>query len=312
MTDTTKNFNYTTFEVKMKNGENKRFYAPDSEELFNILDVDSIQQKLELKTTKTIDYLIVTTNSNKLRVLEIIDKNIKIENIFDNFSKSTIIKNSSLGQLLKVYSSQKSSTYMTTIGDVNYQGFKWIAFPFSVNYLNKLAKAELVKDTGKPVEKENKNSNKGKMVAILDKNNSKRMPLCTKADTTLKEEKILSLYLNYYLNDLGLKAISDTELPEKALFNISTLGDKYFGLYLDTLVEENKFLESNRSQQAMLAILGYPEFLSASEHLAGTFFEAIYYSAVIQENQDVLEKIHSVVDSLMFKNEKKAVVSFED
>lgn len=311
MTENTQNYNYTTFEVKMKNGENKRFYAPDSEELFNLLDVDSIQQKLDMKTTKTIDYLLVTTNSYKLRVLEVVDKNIKIENIFDNFSKSTIIKNSSLGQLLKVYKSQKSSTYMTTIGDVNYQGFKWVAFPFSVNYLNKNAKAELQKDTGKPVEKENKKSN-NKMVAILDKNNSKRMPLCTKADTTLKEEKILALYLNWYLNDLGLKAVSDTELPEKALFNISTLGDKYFGLYLDTLVEENKFLESNRSQQAILAILGYPEFLSASEHLAGTFFESIYYSAVIQKNQDVLEKIHSVVDSLMFKNEKKAVVSFED
>lgn len=114
---------------------------------------------------------------------------------------------------------------------------------------------------------------------------------------TKDENAALKSYINYYLNDLGLKMIE--KIGDDNYYELSTLGDAK--LKYDLRVEYSiapkdlTILESNEYMKMVLVNLGYFEFFTIPNHLSGTFFEALYFCAIAQNNDKVKNKLQKAI-----------------
>lgn len=110
-------------------------------------------------------------------------------------------------------------------------------------------------------------------------------------------EESLQDYLNYYLQDLQLKALD----KEKNHYPLSSLAVRGKGLLTYAVAEHFpklvmlERLLSNESMQLALGRLGYYEFLEVDAHLAALFFEALYASAALQGKHEIRRQLEGVL-----------------
>lgn len=108
-----------------------------------------------------------------------------------------------------------------------------------------------------------------------------------------KEGNILKRVLNYYLYELGLTPLKEIEnyTPEQ-VFYLSTKGDFEIGLQLKKLSPiEASYFEQNQVMRDAMITLGFREVIGCNIHLVGSLFEALYYIACIQGNNDISNRI---------------------
>lgn len=108
-----------------------------------------------------------------------------------------------------------------------------------------------------------------------------------------KEGNILKRVLNYYLYELGLTPLKEIEnyTPEQ-VFYLSTKGDFEIGLQLKKLSPiEASYFEQNQVMRDAMITLGFREVIGCNIHLIGSLFEALYYIACIQGNNDISNRI---------------------
>lgn len=127
----------------------------------------------------------------------------------------------------------------------------------------------------------------GKPISIGEYNSSEM--------TSTQEGQALKIHLNYYLERLGLKKISNLTTEVNDLFYLGTIGDAFLSYYIKSNYAlkstYSELILSNKFQQSILVHLGFIEFMSVNPHLAGTFFETIIYCAKLQNNDEFLNKI---------------------
>lgn len=119
-----------------------------------------------------------------------------------------------------------------------------------------------------------------------------RIPFDLKcADNSSSEDNILEKHLNFYLKNIGLQTIN--KIDNFNYFYLSSVGDSLLStdLLLNYDLKYNLYnkVVSNKNQQFALVYLGNMEFLTIPEHLAGTFFEAIYFCSKVQNNKEVTD-----------------------
>lgn len=108
-----------------------------------------------------------------------------------------------------------------------------------------------------------------------------------------KEGNILKRVLNYYLYELGLTPLKEIEnyTPEQ-VFYLSTKGDFEIGLQLKKLSPiEASYFEQNQVMRDAMITLGFREVIGCNIHLIGSLFEALYYIACVQGNNDISNRI---------------------
>ena len=108
-----------------------------------------------------------------------------------------------------------------------------------------------------------------------------------------KEGNILKRVLNYYLYELGLTPLKEIEnyTPEQ-VFYLSTKGDFEIGLQLKKLSPiEASYFEQNQVMRDAMITLGFREVIGVNIHLIGSLFEALYYIACVQGNNDISNRI---------------------
>ena len=108
-----------------------------------------------------------------------------------------------------------------------------------------------------------------------------------------KEGNILKRVLNYYLYELGLTPLKEIEnyTPEQ-VFYLSTKGDFEIGLQLKKLPPiEASYFEQNQVMRDAMITLGFREVIGVNIHLVGSLFEALYYIACVQENNDISNRM---------------------
>lgn len=119
------------------------------------------------------------------------------------------------------------------------------------------------------------------------------------------EGLFLKYNINKYLSSLNLKEIKDEYLISSMLYLYSTLGDAHLKVKCLELTHKPIYLEAIISNEAMklcMVRLGFPDFINADAHLAGTFFETIYYIAIMQKNREVIDLLNSVVFGMIGKD----------
>lgn len=125
-----------------------------------------------------------------------------------------------------------------------------------------------------------------------------------------QEAKSLSKCLNKLLEQFTLLKLKD-EILEKhlMLYEFSTKGDKLINFDLqemDLSKSLTVYYNGNSAMRYALVNLGVDLATNMNDHLAGTFFEAIYYIAHIQKRDDVKDML---LQNLTGKNYRKIDVS---
>lgn len=121
--------------------------------------------------------------------------------------------------------------------------------------------------------------------------------VASKELTSVQEESVLKTSINHYLIKFGLRPI-DEESNKYPLHYLSTKGDTLLGYALLDYFTNRKVLKqllTNESMKLALGRMGYHEFLEANTHLAGTFFEVIYACAMLQNKNEVRQKMEKVL-----------------
>lgn len=108
-----------------------------------------------------------------------------------------------------------------------------------------------------------------------------------------KEGNILKRVLNYYLYELGLIPLKEIEnYTSEQVFYLSTKGDFEIGLQLKKLSPiEASYFEQNQVMRDAMITLGFREVIGVNIHLVGSLFEALYYIACVQGNNDISNRI---------------------
>ena len=108
-----------------------------------------------------------------------------------------------------------------------------------------------------------------------------------------KEAPILKSVLNYYLYELGLKPLKEIQdYTAEQVFYFSTKGDFEIDLQLRKLPAiERWYFEQNKAMRDAMITLGFREVIGCNIHLIGSLFEALYYIACIQGNNDISNRI---------------------
>ena len=108
-----------------------------------------------------------------------------------------------------------------------------------------------------------------------------------------KEAPILKSVLNYYLYELGLKPLKEIQdYTAEQVFYFSTKGDFEIDLQLRKLPSiERWYFEQNKAMRDAMITLGFREVIGVNIHLIGSLFEALYYIACIQGNNDISNRI---------------------
>ncbi|MFS1663215.1 hypothetical protein [Streptococcus sp. zg-JUN1979] len=133
--------------------------------------------------------------------------------------------------------------------------------------------------------------------------------------TVEQEEILLRDSINYYLTKLGLKTLSKETLETYPLYSLSTKGDALLKVNLMDYFEDyytHTYFVSNRSMQMAMARLGFIEFLDVNWHIPGTFFEALYFLAYIQDNNDIKHELEVLLLGERVLKEKALVIHFEE
>lgn len=108
-----------------------------------------------------------------------------------------------------------------------------------------------------------------------------------------KEAPILKSVLNYYLYELGLKPLKEIQdYTAEQVFYFSTKGDFEIDLQLRKLPAiERWYFEQNKAMRDAMITLGFREVIGVNIHLIGSLFEALYYIACVQGNNDISNRI---------------------
>lgn len=250
---------------------NKRYLSPDPKLILKLEPNAKLAEVPNIKTCKTIDYILLHKASGN--VLDLVD----ITSEQDTIEKT-----------LKKYSSN-------TIKKQN-----------NINHLLRdISIEELSQDV---VEWVNKIDEEFEFLPIPFGT------LVSENVNTNKEGTLLKEHLNYYLEKLGLKKIKN--ISDIDCYNLSSLGDGYFSIELKSKYKlldksHSNLIYSNEMQKFCLMSLGFLEFINCTTHLAGTFFETIFFIAKIQNRNDVIIKlINPIIE--YFEWEEMTMPIFED
>lgn len=112
-----------------------------------------------------------------------------------------------------------------------------------------------------------------------------------------KEAPILKSVLNYYLYELGLKPLKEIQdYTAEQVFYFSTKGDFEIDLQLRKLPAiERWYFEQNKAMRDAMITLGFREVIGVNIHLIGSLFEALYYIACVQGNNDISNRIFNAL-----------------
>lgn len=257
--------------------EGERYLSPDIRLLQLILPEKSFVQATAIKTAKTVNYLIGHKNAgNNIDLINISKEKGSISSVLEKNAGQIIKTENNVAHLLKDKIVKKETNQGSIPRNNNTN---------KISLSEKLEKATLERVT----------TEIPKLVVY------KPLPynVLVSSDNTNRENEFLIEHLNYYLKKLGLKQIKN--ISSYRIFDLSTIGDKMIAL--DLLLEHGitssitdvNIINSNRLQQFAMAYLGFIEFLYAPEHLAGTFFETIYAISKIQGNQELSNKLTSIL-----------------
>lgn len=256
--------------------EGERYLSPDIRLLQLILPEKSFVQATAIKTAKTVNYLVGHKNAgNNIDLINISKEKGSISSVLEKNAGQIIKTENNVAHLLKE-KVVKKETNQGTIPRTNAN---------KISLSEKLEKATLERFT----------TETSKLVVY------KPLPynVLVSGDNTNRENELLIEHLNYYLKKLGLKQIKN--ISSYRIFDLSTIGDKMIALDLllehgiTSSITDTNIINSNRLQQFAMAYLGFVEFLYTPEHLAGTFFETIYAISKIQGNQELSNKLTSIL-----------------
>lgn len=129
--------------------------------------------------------------------------------------------------------------------------------------------------------------------------------------TTNIEDGLIKKYINIYLKRLNLKEI---ESYTNNIYKLSSIGDKLFSIDLLERGFDNSwynFAIQNSYQKQILILLGLYDFHHFPDHLAGSFFETIYYIIKDQKNKELENLIMKKLSLLFPVNEIPIIVNYK-
>lgn len=115
--------------------------------------------------------------------------------------------------------------------------------------------------------------------------------------TKTEEAYALSSDVNRYLKALNLPIIDEKYLTDN-IYRFSTIGDALLKVEAFKHIDDHgtvAYLLTNEQMKSAMVRLGFSEFVRVNTHLAGSYFEAIYYVAHLTEDQKALDLLHQVI-----------------
>lgn len=289
--------NYKIYDVIDKYNNKSKRVLSFNEKLLEVLQYEIIKEA-NVKTVKTIDeILLLNSRGERLNVFKITDENVTLDDFFERITSARIFTEDKVNNFINFLKSSSNVSFVKTPISDYILGDNWLKGVERSIKKSFLSKASLSSYESNVFQS---NNIEGTPVPFgLYKNENY---------TTKQEDKILKLHLNHYLNELGLKTIKDiSKIKEGYVYNLSTIGDKYYNIEIfenfGLSQEQGNYYFSNNFQKMLMILLGFKEFVGVSEHLSGTFVEAIFYIAHLQKNEKVINKFRETLNNLVIEGD---------